>query len=384
MIEGSNIEGSNIEGSNKESNSFRAEALQLWFREISPSLPVDTQADNFSIKLIQGDASFRRYFRAENANLSYILVDSPPDKEDNLAFVRVAEAFATKGVQVPHVYNVDYAQGFMCLSDFGDVILWEKLNDAQNTNDVELASELYRQAFQELLKIQKVSAENKIPEYTAELLMDEMKLFQDWFCKDLLGLELKPKDYALLQSSFAFLQTQIRSQTTCCVHRDYHSRNLIYCNNDSIGVIDFQDAVIGPLTYDLVSLLKDCYIAWPEEAVQALALEYFKLASDEKILSVTSQKFSQDFELMGVQRHLKAIGIFARLYLRDQKQNYLYDIPRTFSYLIAVLDKYEDLKKFAAWLKGKNVEALFENTLLRINGDHNNRDSLTEGKAESL
>lgn len=361
-------EGSTID------NQLRAESLQIWFQTLLNDLSPAANSDDFTISLVQGDASFRRYFRAQSNKHSYILVDAPPTKENSQAFVAIAELFRMQGVQVPLIHKIDLKQGFMCISDFGDMLLWSKLKQAQ-TLSAEDASAYYRQAFQELLLIQKVPAE-KLPAFSAEKLMQEMHLFQDWFCEGILELTLNDKDKSLLNLAFDYLSQSALSQDQLCVHRDFHSRNLLYIDNEStenssIGVIDFQDAVIGPVTYDLVSLLKDCYIEWPVQQVRKWALEYRELAQQQNIVSIDERAFLKDFDLMGAQRHLKAVGIFSRLYLRDKKITYLTDIPRTLAYLFHVAGEYPELKELHAWLDA-NVMHDVEDKILAIGKKENN------------
>ena len=352
-------EGSTID------NDHRTQFLKNWFQSILGELLPSADYNNFKINLVQGDASFRRYFRAQSQNESYILVDAPPDKENSRAFVTIAETFRKEGVKVPLIHKLDFKQGFLCISDFGDTLLWSKLKQAQElTANEKGATHIYQEAFKELLLIQKVSTA-KLPLFSEKLLQQEMKLFQHWFCEGILKLTLSDKDKFTLSLVFENLSRSALSQDQLCVHRDYHSRNLLHLvtsatNESSIGVIDFQDAVKGPATYDLVSLLKDCYIAWPLSQVRSWALEYRELAVEQNIFNIEEADFLKSFDLMGAQRHLKAIGIFSRLYLRDQKITYLTDIPRTLSYLYQVSAEYTELKELHAWLEAnvmKNVES---------------------------
>jgi aminoglycoside/choline kinase family phosphotransferase len=331
----------------------RAQTLQNWFHSLLAELSPEAKAADFNFSLVQGDASFRRYFRVQSSKQSYILVDAPPDKEDSRKFVTIASLFKAQGVQVPTVHKVDYEQGFICQADFGDTLLWSPLKQAQTAARTEDATRLYHQAFEQLLSIQQVSTA-KLPLFSAELLQQEMELFRHWFCEGILKLTLSDKDNAVLSQAFDFLMQAALSQEQLCVHRDYHSRNLLCLDleeNASIGVIDFQDAVCGPCSYDLVSLLKDCYIDWPLAQVKTWALEYRKLAGQQKLINVEEDKFLRDFDLMGAQRHLKAIGIFSRLCLRDQKITYLTDIPRTLNYLHQVSAEYSELNDLQVWLE---------------------------------
>ena len=337
----------------KEAIDGRKESLQQWFQGLFPEF------DGEAISPVSGDASFRRYFRGRAGQQSYILVDAPVDKEDSRPFVAVATKFLAAGIQVPEVYEADFEQGFMCLSDFGDTLLWEKLNAAQQDSQCQPnANTLYQMAFTELAKIQhcEVNTEFSLPLFDEAMLHREMGLFKEWFCEGLLGLKFDAQSDAVFASSFNTLVISALAQPQVCVHRDYHSRNFLYQDGQDLGVIDFQDAVLGPFTYDLVSLLKDCYIAWPTAQVNQWALEYANLAREKNIISsLNEDEFLLSFDLMGVQRHLKAVGIFSRLYLRDNKAGYLADIPRTLTYILNVVEKHEALHELSKWLEAHVV-----------------------------
>jgi len=342
----------------------RTDGLHAWFRHILPRLSAQHSIEAFEIKLIQGDASFRRYFRARAGTESFILVDAPPQQEDSRPFIQITRLYQGAGVRVPEIHEADMDQGYLCLSDFGDVLLWEKLNSAQQRKSaIEDAGALYQQAFEQLHKIQSIPVKGNLPYYSVQRLNDEMQLFSHWFCEKLLGLKLSLVSEKILSQCFASLRESALAQTQVSVHRDYHSRNLMLLADGSLGVIDYQDAVIGPLSYDLVSLLKDCYIAWPREQVLSWADIYFQQIKPELAGELSASEFIRDFELMGVQRHLKAIGIFARLYLRDQKINYLGDIPRTLAYLSELKGKYTQVDDFLHWLDDEVVQDIEDKIL---------------------
>lgn len=333
----------------------RKDSLETWFRNVAPQIAgTDVAVAASEIVAVSGDASFRHYFRGFLGEHSYILVDVPPDRESCIAFVSIAQQFLAAGINVPVVHLVDYDRGFMCLSDLGETLLLEKLQQIQKQEDALLeASVLYRLAFTELLKIQscKTSEDFPLPLFDETLLLQEMELFQHWFCEELLGLELTRLELQLLEQVFQRLIRQALEQTQLCVHRDFHSRNLLYDEGGQLGVIDFQDAVLGPVTYDLVSLLKDCYIHWPHQQVNDWAMQYAMMAQREGIIgNLEEENFLNSFAYMGVQRHLKAIGIFSRLYIRDNKPDYLQDIPRTLDYIHEVAKDKNDLNDFADWL----------------------------------
>lgn len=325
-----------------------------------------TQATNIlqpELKMVAGDASFRRYYRLLWRDTSYIVMDAPPPEEDCTPFVRISRHWFQQGVHVPEVIAQDLDQGFLLLQDFGDNQLLSALLSPSTTghNDLANAGRLYRKAQKSLIKIQRTTGTGlELPPYNRELLLREMALFRDWFCCQWLELELNDQDISLLDRTFECLSHSALQQPQVPVHRDYHSRNLMLTEDDDIGIIDFQDAVQGPITYDLVSLLKDCYIHWPPEAVSHWCDDYQAEARLAGVLpeNYPREKFHQEFDLMGAQRHLKAIGIFARLWLRDGKANYLDDIPRTLQHLLEATEKYQNLSPFHQWLLDRVVPAL--------------------------
>ena len=342
----------------------REQALQQWFGSIAPTLNSGDLQGN--LRPVSGDASFRRYFRGFTDTQSWVLVDAPPDKENSHAFVDVARRLACGGVNVPEVVAADLELGFMCLADFGDTLLWSKLDTAQVDASAQPdADALYHSAFTELLKIQQCDGRTpSLPLYDEALLLREMRLFTDWFCGGIMQLTLSAFEISMLENMYRFLMDSALAQPQVFVHRDYHSRNLMYRKGLPPGVLDFQDAVLGPVTYDLVSLLKDCYISWPRAQVNAWVLEYAALAKDSGILAHESQQdFLRHFDLMGVQRHLKVAGIFGRLWLRDGKSRYLQDIPLTLRYISEVVPECPELTVFSDWLHTRILPKL-ESALL--------------------
>ena len=303
----------------------RLAALQVWLRE-ALGLAVA------SIVPASGDASFRRYFRVTVADGSYIAMDAPPHLEDCRPFVAIAAAMAGFGLHVPRVYAQDLAQGFLLLSDLGSRQYLSALNERT-------ADRLYGDAIAALVRLQSRGpvSDGALPPFDEARLTMEMGLFRDWFLRRHLAIELTDDDLGVLEAVFQRLIDNALAQPRVWVHRDYHSRNLMVTAERNPGVLDFQDAVIGPVTYDLVSLLRDCYIDWPEAAVRRWIASYYRQASEAGCLEgVAAAQFRQWFDLMGVQRHLKAIGIFARLNHRDGKPGYLGDIPRALGYVRAV------------------------------------------------
>lgn len=294
------------------------------------------------------DASFRRYFRVSTGDDSLIVMDAPPDKEDCHPYIEIARAFGALGLNVPRVLQSDLSQGFLLLTDLGTRQYLSALNEARaagnDKGDAEI-ERLYHDAFDSLLRLQCANNNTPmLPLYDRALLMSEMQLFRDWFLKRHLSLALSAELSSGIDRVYRLLADNALEQPQTWVHRDYHSRNLMVVDDNNPGILDFQDAVTGPVTYDLVSLLRDCYIQWATGQVDAWAKEYFRLACSSDLLAgVDEAKFIRWFDLMGVQRHLKAVGIFARLRIRDNKPGYLNDIPRTLDYVREVSSRYPEL-----------------------------------------
>jgi len=304
------------------------------------------QSRPFDFSMVSGDASFRRYFRAQTAGHSFIAVDAPPAHENSQQFCQVAGFFEKHQVRVPEVIAFNEQHGFMLLEDLGDKQLLAQLN----TNN---ADYYYGLALDALLQLQKINPEEfcandfPIPDYDADKLLQEMQLFQEWFLKKLLAMDLTRSEQQLIADTQQAIVAAVLQQPRVCVHRDYHSRNLMLlgaAGKEQVAMIDFQDAVIGPISYDLVSLLKDCYIAWPAAQRAVWLKDYFQRL---QLLAVVDKKYSfrnffTDFEIMGLQRHLKVLGIFARLNIRDHKTAYLKDLPLTFTYVEEALNNFPE------------------------------------------
>ncbi len=289
------------------------------------------------------DASFRRYFRVTTTTDSYIVMDAPPDKEDVVSFVCIARLFEQANIHTPHIYQQNKAQGFLLLEDLGDKSYLDVLTP-------DTADKLYQAAFDTLLNLhQHIDLKNcRLPSYDSDLLQTELEIFYQWFLQHWLNIDCPD---SIRQTVNTVLIHSALEQPRFCVHRDFHSRNLMVLDNHSPGVIDFQDAVIGPVTYDLVSLLRDCYITWPQQRVEQWTKKYYHQLNDESIVDCDWDKFQRWFDLMGLQRHLKAIGIFTRLKFRDNKPDYMGDIPRTLDYIMQILDKYPELAEFSGFMK---------------------------------
>ncbi len=293
------------------------------------------------------DASFRRYFRVTRDADSYIVMDAPPDKEESGPFLKVARILGSLDLNVPIILARDMARGFLLLSDLGS----RQYLDALGLDGA--AGELYADALHSLSIMQTADARisRDLPRYDRAMLLREMELFPEWFLARHLGLEIDRRERTLLAGLFESLVETAESQPSCFVHRDYHSRNLLVTERNNPGILDFQDAVWGPVTYDLASLLKDCYIAWPPARVRQWALEYrdslleagFKLHADEAL-------FLRWFDLIGLQRHIKVLGIFARLFYRDGKPQYLKDLPRVLAYVRDTALKYPETTAFSEFI----------------------------------
>ncbi|MBP9722890.1 MAG: phosphotransferase [Gammaproteobacteria bacterium] len=297
---------------------------------------------NNSIKLtlLNSDASFRKYYRFSFSNCSYIAVDSPPDHEKNQEFITVQNILAANKVNVPQIIKSNLIDGFFVLQDFGDQILLPDLLACQNSQQDPW--EIYKQCLVQLIKIQlcnKSQVKALLPNFDDKLLTTELELFRGWFVEKYLNLVLSENEHQLLNRIFTDLIHNANEQPVVLVHRDFHSRNLMALKSlDNIGVIDFQDAVWGPLTYDLISLFRDSYIAWPLEKVKSWTQKYFTQITSIGLINknITFDQYWQWFLKMSLQRNLKVIGIFARLFIRDGKAGYLGDIPRTLNYAIEV------------------------------------------------
>jgi aminoglycoside/choline kinase family phosphotransferase len=289
------------------------------------------------------DASFRRYFRVLTSGGQFIVMDAPPSKENIEPFIRIAKLLTQSQVNVPTIFQQNLADGFLLLEDFGRQCFLDQLT-------ADTANDLYQSAFDSLFRLQtRTPLQNlALPRYDEAFLNRELTIFDEWFLGRLLDVVIPVPVWT---TACALLTASALEQPVTCVHRDYHSRNLMVLDSDSPGVIDFQDAVIGPITYDLVSLLRDCYIAWPEHQVQQWCLDYYQRLQQAGLLACSPAQFKRWFDLMGLQRHLKAIGIFSRLHLRDGKSNYLGDIPRTLNYVITVCAAYPELAEFNEFLR---------------------------------
>lgn len=306
------------------------------------------------LEVASGDASFRRYFRVHAGPRSFIAMDAPPDKENSEPFVRVAGWLGAMGLRVPEVIEQDLKLGFLLLTDLGDAQYLDALTDEAR------ATPLYRAALAALDRMQVAGAryQAELPPYDRALLERELALFRDWLCGTHLALAWSPGDERAWADCREFLIEASFAQPRVFVHRDYHSRNLMQQPDGAAGILDFQDAVEGPLTYDLVSLLKDCYVRWPAAYVRELALEFYKLARVRIPADIDRDSFLRAFTLTGVQRHLKAAGIFARLKHRDGKHGYMADVPRTLHYVVDAAAEVDELGWLGELVRERCLPAL--------------------------
>jgi len=326
----------------------RKQRLIKWLTEVFSTT-------KFSCEPASSDASFRRYFRVQLDGQSFVVMDAPPSHEDCTSFLDIASILSNNGINAPVIFHQSLEKGFLVLSDFGSTSFLDHLSDLT-------ADQLYDDAVQALHAMHEISLKDiSIPRYDLNLLLREMELFEDWFVNQLLGVGLSDEDKNALHVVKEQLAQSALEQPQVFVHRDYHSRNLMLTQHDNPGIIDFQDAVVGPMTYDLVSLYRDCYIAWPDAKVYAWLDQFCQQRQQRGCLdSFDKAQFHQWFDWMGVQRHLKAIGIFSRLLLRDSKEGYLKDIPRTLAYITAVCARYEKLQPLVKLIEKHQLLAKFE------------------------
>lgn len=315
----------------------REQQLQSWLAQHF--------AHAVKLTLIVGDASFRRYFRFTHNGQSLIAMDSPPQLEDCRPFIDIAHALRTIDLNTPHIIHADAEQGFLVITDFGDD-LYHHILDKDN------ADPLYQRAVEDLHKIQTCQqlAGVDLACFDATFMRNELDLFTTWLVEKYLKIPLDTETTTLLSNTYQCLIDSAVRQPQVIIHRDYHSRNLMHLPNDVLGIIDFQDAMIGPITYDLVSMIRDCYLDWPVKQVEAWAFDFYqRCITDARFNNVDWETFLQWFDLMGMQRHLKASFIFARKYLRDGNPFYLQFLPRTLNYIRYVSSKYsmfEDFNRF--------------------------------------
>lgn len=325
-----------------------------WLLKYIPEFRYQTKEPR--IAEIGGDAGFRRYYRV-NSQPTRIGVISPPEKENNLEFVQIANLLRDNGVAVPKIFAVCFEKGFLLVEDFGDTTFFEALKTSNS-------DALYDQAEKSLFKMQQIyPSESSLVTYDLEKVLDELALFEAWFLKAKLGIPSSEIPSEILRECFQKLIDNFNEQPQTFVHRDYHSRNIMVKQDKSLGVIDFQDALIGPITYDLVSLYRDCYLELDQDYIRRKLLNYKDRLELKKVIPRVSNKtFERWFDLTGLQRHLKVLGIFSRLAIRDQKTAYLRDIPLVMTYVRLILDRYDEFSLLQEWIEKCVYPALQKQT----------------------
>ena len=327
----------------------RYQLLKRWAIETLDSSQIE-------INPINSDASFRNYYRvSDHSGTTYVIMDSPPDKENNEQFIFISELLTKMEIPSTVVYAKDLSMGFFILSDLGPATLLDRNMDTKIKTKRE---KLYTEAINILLLIQKNGNNfvDQLPVYDLELLETEMNLFLDWYCIKELGISAAQLNEFNLGKCFKYLSESALKQVQVFAHRDYHSRNIMISKRGELGIIDFQDAVLGPITYDLVSLLRDCYIELSENEIRHWLEVVYQRLINENLLHISYEKFEVDFDLMGCQRHLKAIGIFSRLKHRDGKPNYMKDVPRTLGYLKKISKKYDVLEPLHNFVNSTHLQ----------------------------
>lgn len=309
----------------------RVEQLKRWL--------FDIRGEPTTLQAASVDASFRRYFRVSLKTKSYIVMDAPPLNNKNEEFIALAKSLNNAGVNTPTVLEVDLQNGFILMEDLGDTQYLDSLNH-------ENADALYSAAVVTLGKIQQASHSQALPTYDSAFLNLEMRLLPEWYFAKHRGLTLSDEQSRILESVFSLCTESALEQPLCFVHRDFHSRNLMLTSTNSPGVLDFQDAVRGPLTYDIASLLRDCYIEWPDDFVTSKLEQHRQLCTRAGLTQANPKQYRRWFDLMALQRHIKVMGLFCRLNLRDGKPHYMCDLPMVFNYIVNTCRKYPELADF--------------------------------------
>jgi aminoglycoside/choline kinase family phosphotransferase len=314
----------------------RLHALDAWLHVVLPGV-------EFALEVASADASFRRYFRVVSGSRTWIAMDAPPDRENCRPFVRIAAMLRAAGVNAPEVFAQDHEQGFLLLTDLGPHTYLQVIDSGN-------ADRLFADATAALVRWQLASRAGELPEYDEALLKREMDFFPDWYVARHLGVELATEERAQLEGVFARIIRSNLAQARVYVHRDFMPRNLM-ASEPNPGVIDFQDAVYGPVGYDIASLTRDAFVSWEEERVIDWTIRYWERARKAGLpVPADFGEFWRDVEWMGLQRHLKILGIFARIKYRDGKDGYLEDTPRFIGYVRHATARYGELAPLARLL----------------------------------
>ena len=337
--------------------NLRFQLLKRWLCE-------QFAVDSIELTPITGDAGFRSYSRFIIENKTFIAVDAPGDKSNNQGFLAIQAAFLKKGLLVPEILAKDLRQGFFCLSDFGEQLFADTLTFTTMNNQYRKAIDLLP-----LISTIQVDSSYDLPLYDRQFILTELEIFVDWLLAEHLAIYLNLQDKQSLAQCFNVLVESALGQPQVFMHRDFHSRNIMMLADSNLGIIDFQDAVLGPITYDIVSLLRDCYIRWPDAEIKSLFTYFCQIMTQchhwegkafnvLDLKDISELKWQQWFDLMGLQRHIKAAGIFARLNYRDNKNGYLKDIPLTLAYIRDISALYPELSYMHELVKNKVIPAL--------------------------
>jgi aminoglycoside/choline kinase family phosphotransferase len=318
----------------------REQILERWLQDV-------LKTSDFKRDLLAGDASFRRYYRVCFKNRHYVVMDAPPPEMPHV-FAEVAGILQKQGLSVPQIISHHVDEGFLLLSDLGDRLYLNELND-------HTADRLYQDAFSAMLKIQQ--CETSLPPFDRAFLQRQLGIFEEWYLKKHKAVEVSACNDTLMRIYEGLFQV-VESQPQVVVHRDYHSRNLMFLEEGNPGILDFQDAMSGPITYDLVSLLQDYYIVWPRERVVKWVVDYHVQAKQIGVLGPKSDffEFLRWFDWTGLHRHLKNLGIFARLHYRDHKSGYLKEIPQVLNYILETCSRYPELQSLGVFFDTLNCE----------------------------
>jgi aminoglycoside/choline kinase family phosphotransferase len=302
--------------------------------------------DTLILESASSDASFRSYWRTHHDGRSWIVMDSPPDKEDPRPWLAIGERLAAAGVHVPAVHAQDLDQGFLLIEDFGHRLYLSEL-------DEQTADGLYGDAMDALLLMQTRMDYSNLPPFSHQVLVTGLEVMPEWFLGRHLGHTPSCGEWDVLEAAFDVIIRNAQEQPRCFVHRDYHSRNLLVVDKNNPGVIDFQGALAGPVTYDLASLLRDAYIVWPRERVEGWVESYRRRLLDAGMIDekVTPERFLRWVDLTGMHRHVRVLGQFYRLWYRDGKPGYLANVPTVYRYVVSVARSYPELADFVALLE---------------------------------
>ncbi|WP_326518240.1 aminoglycoside phosphotransferase family protein [Acinetobacter sp. CAAS 2-6] len=328
-------------------NTQREQLIHTWVSSVLAS-------DQFEINFLPGDASFRRYARIQLNNKTLMLMDAPPEKEDVRPFVKIAEFLGQHEVRVPQILAKDEQNGFLLLEDFGDTLLSTLLNEIS-------VDHYYLQSFKQLIELQQIdAAASQLPAYSYEKLLTEMHLLTEWMLPSL-QIEITQDEQVIIEQAFDFLAKAALAQPQVIVHRDFHSRNLMkIAGEQELGVIDFQDAVIGAYTYDLISITRDAYVQWNADRVYRWFKMFYELLPETATQNHSFEQFKREADLMAIQRHIKILGIFVRLFERDGKSGYLKDLPRVMWYLLQESQGYAELEAFIQFIQQRVMPKFVE------------------------